>query len=260
MQFANRYISFAENIIQTYDGAVPFHLYIKSYFAANKKFGSKDRKAITTACYAYFRLGKALNDLSLHERMIAGLFLSATNLSNWQSVFPEKWLIYINESLAVKINFLTAVYPAIQIESIFPFNAALSAGIEKTTFSLSHLVQPDVFIRARPGKHKNVINALNKAAIAFDIEKDTADCIRLSANSAIDKIILLNKDAVVQDKSSQRVGTLVSGLLGKIKAVWDCCAASGGKSILLKDILGNIPFHATDIRPSIIHNLIQRFG
>ena len=43
-------------------------------------------------------------------------------------------------------------------------------------------------------------------------------------------------------------------------AVWDCCAASGGKSILLTDILKQkIELTVSDIRETILKNLHQRF-
>ncbi len=42
--------------------------------------------------------------------------------------------------------------------------------------------------------------------------------------------------------------------------VWDCCAASGGKSLLAIDIIGNIELTVTDIRKSILENLQERFN
>jgi 16S rRNA (cytosine967-C5)-methyltransferase len=42
--------------------------------------------------------------------------------------------------------------------------------------------------------------------------------------------------------------------------VWDCCAASGGKSIMVHDILSNISLTVSDIRESIIQNLKKRFS
>ncbi len=42
--------------------------------------------------------------------------------------------------------------------------------------------------------------------------------------------------------------------------MWDCCAASGGKSILLYDLFkGSMDLAVSDVRPSIINNLKERF-
>src|SRR5690606_33804989 len=64
----------------------------------------------------------------------------------------------------------------------------------------------------------------------------------------------------------QRVGNfLLDGIRkagidpGEIKKVWDCCAASGGKSILVNDLLGNIELTVSDVRESILVNLHKRF-
>jgi len=42
-------------------------------------------------------------------------------------------------------------------------------------------------------------------------------------------------------------------------SVWDCCAGSGGKSILAYDTFPKMKLTVTDVRPSIIHNLRKRF-
>ena len=84
-------------------------------------------------------------------------------------------------------------------------------------------------------------------------------------SSKIDEIIELDKEAVVQDYSSQRVGEFLEVLRpGRSDQmtvrVWDCCAASGGKSIMAKDILGDIDLIVSDVRESILINLEKRFG
>ncbi|WP_315817441.1 hypothetical protein [Paraflavitalea speifideaquila] len=83
------------------------------------------------------------------------------------------------------------------------------------------------------------------------------NCIALANASKVDELIQLNKEAVIQDYSSQRVGELlkVEGWPRPGIPVWDCCAASGGKSILACDILGKIDLIVSDIRESIIVNL-----
>ena len=45
----------ADNLISAYNGSEPLANYLKKYFAANKKHGSKDRKNIAALCYAHFR-------------------------------------------------------------------------------------------------------------------------------------------------------------------------------------------------------------
>ena len=86
-------------------------------------------------------------------------------------------------------------------------------------------------------------------------------CLSLPNATKLDRIIQLNREAVIQDYSSQRVGALLEKLIPrKIKNVWDCCAASGGKSILAKDVLGNINLTVNDVRETILYNLKKRFA
>jgi 16S rRNA (cytosine967-C5)-methyltransferase len=103
---------------------------------------------------------------------------------------------------------------------------------------------------------------LENAGIEF--RAIAGDGIALSNASKLDEIIEINNEAVVQDYSSQRVGDLLSPLKGKRPTggirVWDCCAASGGKSIMLCDINPAIDLTVSDIRESILINLRKRFN
>ena len=146
--------------------------------------------------------------------------------------------------------------------NLFPFTEELSDGIEQEQFILSHLHQPDLFIRLRPGHEMAVTQKLQKEGIAFDQLSDT--CLSLPNSSPVDKIIELDKEAVVQDYSSQRTAELLFNLKSKITnqkfKVWDCCAASGGKSIMLYDLYPNIDLTVSDMRGSILNNLKKRFS
>jgi len=146
--------------------------------------------------------------------------------------------------------------------TIFPFTGALSEAIDTGAFVLSHLQQPDLFIRLRPGYEKSVLEKLHKAAEPYRRVNDT--CIAFSNAAKIDALLELDKEAVVQDYSSQRVGEflLLAGASAAtpVRAVWDCCAASGGKSILAKDMLGDIRLTVSDVRKQILVNLQQRFA
>ena len=77
----------------------------------------------------------------------------------------------------------------------------------------------------------------------------------------VDDVLTIDKEAVIQDYSSQRVAEFFPlNIDNTVKNVWDCCAASGGKSILAKDVLGDIQLTVSDVRENILFNLRKRFG
>jgi 16S rRNA (cytosine967-C5)-methyltransferase len=258
MEIFQQHIRHAAGIIKQYDGSIPFSLWLKNFFSQQKKYGSKDRKHISHLCYCYFRTSSLLKDKPAAERILAGLFLCAEKNNELLLHLKPEW----NELAAVSIKEKCAVL-GIEYSSfnLFPFLNNISHDIDKEAFCLSHLQQPDVFIRTRPGYKDTVIKKLEAAAITYSLLNDT--CIAVSATTKIDTLLDLDKEAVIQDYSSQRTGELMQ-LTGNNAArplsVWDCCAASGGKSILAKDILGAVNLTVSDIRKSILVNLQKRFA
>lgn len=252
------YINSAREIIAAYNGSEPFASHIKKQFAANKKFGSKDRKQISQLCYSYFRLGKSLPDVSTEEKLLAGLFLSSRYSNDLLLHLKPEWNDVIEMQFEKKVKLLNTNVDA---ASIFPFTNELSEGVDVNEFSFSHLQQPDLFLRIRPGRKETVLHQLKAADVSFQLIGENA--VALPNATKIEELIMLNKDAVVQDYSSQRVGELLQNLKLQTSnfklSVWDCCAASGGKSIMAKDILGEIGLTVSDVRESILLNLKKRF-
>ncbi|HET6766066.1 MAG TPA: Fmu (Sun) domain protein [Chitinophagaceae bacterium] len=133
--------------------------------------------------------------------------------------------------------------------------------IDHKKFCESFFIQPDLFLRLRPGKGRLVVEKLEQEKI--DFEKVSESCLALANTSKLDEIIDLDKDAVVQDYSSQQVGEFFKTTLATAQdrqpVVWDCCAGSGGKSIMAHDIDPTIQLFVSDTRESILANLKKRF-
>jgi 16S rRNA (cytosine967-C5)-methyltransferase len=265
MKYIHKHISTAASIIATYKGSMPLSNYLKQFFAANKKYGGKDRKFIAHFCFLYYRLVGACPNLPIDETIKIALFLSSDEASGYVDIFPNEWRLKVTEIFKSKIVFIASVYPSININLCFPLLNELSKGIDPISFSVSHLQQPDLFLRIRPKQEEKVLRKLTAAGISYHLVNDT--CVALPNNSKIDEVLQLDREVVVQDYSSQRIGEFLAlvttSQISNEKVaitIWDCCAASGGKSILAADIFGNFRLTVSDIRGSIIQNLKNRLA
>ncbi len=280
------YLNSSKEILQQYKGEEPFSSFLKKFFSLNKKYGSRDRKEIAQLCYCYYRLGKDFTDLGPFERILTGLLLSSSGPNEIIAALKPEWSEKISFPLFDKLSCLSPVHSTL---SVFPWTNQLSEGIDFNLFNQSFLVQPDLFLRVRPGYENIVIEKIRNNGYrelvgslpnrqmgpeteAFPSEPQVLDqrwvrliresCIEFPNGTKIEELIDLDKEAVIQDYSSQRIAEFVEMVRpGRSDHfnVWDCCAGSGGKSILAKDVLGDIDLTVSDIRESIISNLKKRF-
>jgi 16S rRNA (cytosine967-C5)-methyltransferase len=229
----------------------PVTKYLPEYFKRNKQMGSRDRKNLSKAIYSYFRLGNCLAGLKSDERLFVALFLTANSPDDMLAYFKPAYQERITDSLSEKVAYLSSLFPEFNLNDIFPFTAHLSASIDQTIFINSQLIQPDLFIRVIKGAEQKLAAYLNEAQIPFE-KKEW--CYRLP-NAAK----LLNTEYLyeVQDQSSQYTANYFQP---KPKQMWwDCCAASGGKSLLLHALEPSVYILASDNRASSLLNLEVRF-
>lgn len=282
----------AVQLLQQYNGSQPFGSFIKQFFSQHKKYGSKDRKHIAQLCYAWFRLGKALPKLDTEERILTGLFFCSHEPNELLQHLKPDWNEQTHLSLPEKIELVnnqqatgsSSFVPAqaddqyISLNDVLPWADLLSDGLNYDLFCASFFTQPDLFLRLRPRAAPVVKSKLQKAGISFRDIGNT--CIALPNASKIDTVIEPDREAVIQDYSSQRIGELIEFIRDSIGSpsafakasadkslgasgalsLWDACAASGGKSILAYDIFNRIDLTVSDVRKSILINLEKRFA
>ncbi|MCC6693161.1 MAG: methyltransferase domain-containing protein [Chitinophagaceae bacterium] len=256
MGFYHHHIATALKILSGYPGATPFEFYIKKYFSLHKKHGSKDRKIISDICYSYFRTALAFKKELNEEILLNSFFLTHPAGHPLLLQLSPQLNHSAIESVSEKLNMLH-----IAPEMLFPFYRLLSPLFQNQDYYCSFLSQPDFFLRIRPGKKTYVLKKLKEEKLPFLSIHENG--IALKNATALRDVFVADKEVVVQDLSSQQVLDFLDTMPGANNELklWDCCAGSGGKSILLFDKLsGNVKIYASDIRESILKNLVQRFA
>ena len=143
--------------------------------------------------------------------------------------------------------------------NVFPLESHISDQIDKALFVQSHQIQPLLFIRIRPWQKEIVVNKLLEAKIQYT--EVSENCFAFANTTSLQSILELNKEVVIQDLNSQAIAELLQLVPTSDEhpiQVWDACAASGGKTILMFDTMSNIRMHLSDVRESILFNADKR--
>ena len=254
MKVANHIRAF-EQLLGNYDGKMPLSRFLVNYFKQNKQMGSSDRKWASRYIYCFFRLGNALKQEEKITRLAVADFMCHCSPSLVLSACLPELEPYVTLSVDEKLDKIKSLFSSFKLDDIFPFTNELSKGIDKNAFLKSFFAQPDLFISVNNTDIQTVINQLNEAKIIYKKIDDTT--LALPNGTKLEQVINQAKLYQVQDWSSQKTGNFFKP--NKHDYWWDCCAASGGKSILLHQLVSDIELLVSDVRETSLHNLQKRF-
>lgn len=244
-----------EQVFKEYDGVLPLHRFLFTYFRQNKQMGSSDRRWATRYLYSFFRLGNALiKEEPLLRLAIADFLCNQTEslvISHYLPQFKDQILLPVQAKLAL----IEDTFPAFKLSDVFPFKAELSESIDQTEFLQSFFIQPDLFLRVKPASHKTLVDELTKAEVTVKEISETT--LALPNGTKLEKVLPENKNYHVQDLSSQKTAEFFQPQ--PYDYWWDSCAASGGKSLLLHGLEPKIQLLVSDVRENSLHNLDERF-
>jgi len=241
-------------IIENYEGKLPLHHFLKSYYKKYPILGSRDRKMLSDMAFSWYRCSKGFDEnLSFDRKLEACLFLSETNAHQVLQLLRPEWQGKHDYFLQQKLQVLEKDKMKFNIQKLLSTSLSFSTGMDKEQWLRSLLQQPDLFIRYRKNS-KQLIRILQDKNIQF--RQVGENCFAFPNATKLQEL-LPEKDYVVQDASSQMTAVYLSPKPEEYW--WDCCSGAGGKSLLLKDLQPEIHLTVTDKRKSILHNLQERF-
>lgn len=256
-------LRYAVRILSAYSGEIPLQSFLKNYFRENPQMGSRDRKQVSEMIYCFFRLGHTLKNISIEERILTGLFLCNHQKEQILEWLRPEWHEQIEKTLLEKLAIVRHKFPEFNELEIFPWKNLLSAGINHGLFCSSFLDKPRLFIRVRPGYEQSLSAKLKEHHIDFRDADPVSELpfktFSFAAGTKLDDIIMINREAVIQDLNSQRTALYLKPDNKKEFEAWDCCTGSGGKSILMADLFPGCKLTVSDIRESILKNCVKRF-
>lgn len=217
--------------------------------------GSSDRRWSSRYIYSFFRLGKALIKEPQVQRLAIADFLCNHTHSLVVDTHLSELADQIELPLKAKLALIQSAFPAFNLQDVFSFHQNLSAEVEQEDFFESFFTQPDLFLRVTKGHMKALLADLQAHEVPVKELSETT--LALPNGTKLENIFPSQKFYQVQDLSSQK-----TGLFFEPKAYdrwWDCCAASGGKSLLLHDLEPTVQLVVSDVRETSLNNLDDRF-
>ena len=246
----------------------PADKFLAEFFRANHKYGSRDRRAITSSVFAFFRWKGCLEKLfEIDRENIPGAALSAALAADEPScpVFPF-WCDVAPEALAAmsdpfeRIRAVTDTDLDLDPYDLVPEWMPAEAPESCRQAWLDGLAtHSPLWLRAQNITANELIRRLGSQGIQAERGSEIlVDAVRVKTPHVhLDRLKGLSGNCEVQDFSSQCIVWPADP--GQKDRWWDCCCGAGGKTLQLACAGGRkMQVFASDIRPEAVEQLKKR--
>lgn len=251
----------AAELLRNYKGKEPLSLYLKQEFRKRPQFGSGDRRLMRELCISALKTGRGMKTPETEAAILVGFFL---NNHIWHPAVEwlanelqhADWIPLVDASFSDKLN---AVKPLWEPDFFFPFPELVGDGMDLHRFAEYFFQKPLTWIRVKPKGLESLEQFLQSSSLKPIRHPEYIYAFGLPPGTDTDAWPASIKASVeIQDLSSQL--TLQHLELSTGMKVWDCCAASGGKTLLLNATYSGLELYVSDIRKQILQQLEERFA
>lgn len=246
----------------------PADKFLSEFYRANHKYGSRDRHAITSSVFAFFRWKGCLEKLfEIDRENIPGPALAAALAADepscpvfpfWSSVAPEAIAAMSDpfERLRTVTNTDLDLDPYDLVPDWMPAEVPEAS---RQAWLDGLATRPSVWLRAQNITATELIRRLSSQGIQAERGSELlVDAVRVkSPHIHLDQLKGLSGNCEVQDFSSQCI--VWPAEPRPKERWWDCCCGAGGKTLQLAAEGGkDVRIFASDIRQDVVEELKRR--
>src|SRR3954469_16847098 len=100
----DRQLEIIVNIIKGYDSKEQLSRYLKDYFKANPQMGSRDRKRTADFVFNFFRIGKAIPQRNIEERLAVANYICSESLTPLLEYCLQQFLKPIEANIGTTVS------------------------------------------------------------------------------------------------------------------------------------------------------------
>jgi 16S rRNA (cytosine967-C5)-methyltransferase len=256
------------DVLAEVDRGMPADATLARIFKQHPEFGSRDRRHYTHVVFSYFRwLGwtRLIVPDNLELQIAMAVWLDPASDDSYRQI----WNIigglddqFVLHSLEDKISLLARHFqrPIPSTGDLMPewINAEITDPERLSSLIRSCTSRPPTWIRINPVDVTSFTEMLLAQQIRFSAHAYIPGAISIDSPFQLQQLEKAWGKAIqVQDIGSQIIGIVCDARHGELW--WDACSGSGGKTLILAQSVGDTGcVLATDIRETILDNLVRR--